>query len=342
MTSSFVLHPFDHSGASFPRLAHAHTRHSLGGKQRQFVLRLHGNTLYFKEPSRTSIYAVFGEFDSVLANDPDALVATWKKEVERDNFGAFGVRRDYFPGLAVRGQLLFVVQSQGRLWVKEHFDSQWFKLPSHALTFGVFDPRGARYIVSHLLIKVQSLLLDRALEPEILTLDRPRFVGPDANHFEQLARALSCFSFLPFFARHPLTFKSHSTFSEGEQQQEILRLFLKDDLLLRIWDLLLESNTFVGVHWSEGREERVDWSRQCEEGQRYLAGESRRTVERGIQKWGRNWRGNWAPQGARAEIRFSEEASAHERLEAVLLLREWMQDRLALADQKMILARIFN
>lgn len=134
---------------------------------------------------------------------------------------------------------------------------------------------------------------------------------------------------------HPFVFKAHSAFHQGEELVELrlrlrLWLFLPSPLARRAWDFLLERNTFVGLRWSEEREQN----------RRIPRTESQRVIKAGLEKWGRNWRGNWAPQRARLEIPFTQEVSAHERFEAVLLLREWMQDKFTPAEQKELLAHI--
>lgn len=170
MTNRFVLLPLEYKGADFDPSAQARTRLSLGGSARNFLLKMHGNTLFFKELGRAPVYAVFGEFDPSLARDASSLIKVWKREVERDNFGAFTCRRDYFSGLNVRGHFLFLVQSQGRIWIKEHFDARWFELPPHDKPFGVFDPKGVEHVVAALLKPAQTLLSDRVLDPSIRSL----------------------------------------------------------------------------------------------------------------------------------------------------------------------------
>lgn len=77
----------------------------------------------------------------------------------------------------------------------------------------------------------------------------------------------------------------------------------------------MRHHAFVGLNWHEGEE--AD--------NLYPRAKLERLWKAGIEKWGENWRGNWAPQRARFELTSDAVVSAHDQLASRLsLLRDFL------------------
>lgn len=334
----FVLHPWEHPAAKFNPRAHAETRLELGGKKRNFLLKLREGVLFFKEPSRAQIFAVPQIFEESLSTDAIGLISAFQREVAAGNYGALFTKRDYFPRLPVRGNFILLVCANGSGWMREHFDDLWFALPEWEKPLA-FDLWGAdlETRIPAILPSVKDSLLQRIVEPQVRKADTARWEGGTAEEFSALLLAASrLFLALPDSRESgsQLVFKvkSDSAFAPGERGY-FWRKFADGkhtDLSFKsayaspehevVWELLEKQFRFVGVKWSEGGEENEAYGRSRVES----------FFQEGLAQWGEEWRGNWAPQRASFEVAIPDfrNRSAVEKGEAVLLLREWLEGRL--------------
>lgn len=325
--SQFLLLPWEHAFSGASPKPHATARLTVGGKTRNFVLKMRDGVVFFKEPSRAPVFAIPELFDQNLSRDAIGLVSRWQNEVARNNFGAFVLKRDYFPKIPVRAQMLIILKPDGDGWMKEHFDSQWFLLPDDKRA--EVDVWNDKEVDSHVRLRlpfVQRSLINRALNPQVLELDSPTWKGESGEKISEVLIAATRLFIEPSNPWNDnehriLKIKSHSAFSKGDIEGFWLKHALHNPKFARVWELMEPRVQFVGVRWSEGGE-------QLEP--QYARNRSDKVFQEGLEKWGHLWRGNWAPQRASLWVQLPDVSSqsAHERLEAGLLLREWLSGKM--------------
>ena len=334
----FVVAPFEFLGSGLNSRAHAEARLEIGGKKRNFVLKLHDGVLYFKEPSRGQVFAVLQIFDANLARDSIGLISTWQREIAAGNFGAFVAKREFFAKLPIRGQFLMIVQSDGNGWMKEHFDGEWFSLPllDSPPKSDLWDEKSVETQIGELLPLVKASLLQRIVSPEIRQSDAPRFVGGDKDEFLLLIKAAARLFLADSAIQAPasLKLKSHSAFAKGEIESFWLKNALREPRFAAFWKILEREMPFVGVKWSEGGEQDRQYARP----------RAARFFEAGLEQWGENWRGNWAPQRGSLSFDVGDfcNCSAHEKLEAALQTRQWLRGKIAESEIEAILKTGLN
>lgn len=326
--SQFILLPWEHAFSGASSKPHATARLTLGGKARNFVLKMRGGVIFFKEPSRGQVFAIPELFDKNLSRDGIGLVSRWQNEVAAGNFAAFVTKRDYFPQLPVRAQMLMILKPDGSGWMKEHFDQEWFLLPDDKRAdVDVWNDKDVESQVRERLPFVQRSLLSRALDPQVLELDPPTWTSESGERIAELLVAATRLFIEPSNPwnddeRRVLEIKSHSAFSKGDIEGFWRAHALHNPRFARVWQLLEPRIQFTGVRWSEGGE--------VLEAQ-YARNRNDKVFGAGMEKWGELWRGNWAPQRASFRVQLPDVAnqSAHERLEAGLLLREWLRGKMS-------------
>ncbi|BCM89699.1 hypothetical protein IAD21_01546 [Abditibacteriota bacterium] len=324
--SQFVLLPYEYPFSGANSKPHATARLTVGGKARNFVLKIHEGTLYFKEPARSQIFVVLDEFDADLARDSIGLVSRWQQQVAQNNYGAFVTKRDYFPKIPVRAQILMVLNADGSGWMKEHFDSQWFLMPDEkAAPLDIWNDKEVEAQIRERLFPVQRQLINRALTPEILTAESPRWLAEDGDRITELLVAATRLFVPPSdywndAERRILKIKSHSTFAKGDIEGYWLKHAQHNLKFKQFWDILETHIQFVGIRWSEGGENLEQYGRRRNE----------KVFQAGLEKWGHLWRGNWGPQRASFKIELPDTTNqtAHERMEAALTLREWLNGKI--------------
>lgn len=317
--SSFVLSPWEHAATDFNPAPHAQTRLEIGGKKRNFLLKLREGVIWFKEPSRGAIFGTLALFPDNLTRDSIGLISAWQKEMAAENFGVLLTKRDYFPKTTCRGRLIFLFKGDGSGWMREHFDHNWFDIPpiEPFVPFSLWNPREAEEALQKFLGAARAQLINRAINPAVRELEPPQFFGPHADAFEAVLRAaLQLFVSATPHAR-TLQFKAHSSFAKGEIEGYDLNWCLRAPGFALVWKQL-ESTVLAGVNWSEGGEELTAYNQKRNE--KFHAA--------GLEKWGENWRGNWAPRRAKWSVELPTNApSAHEKIEAAKILRDWSRGK---------------
>lgn len=314
--SPFFIAPWEYPSTQFDAMPGATVRVEIGGKKRNLLLKTRGGRIFFKEPSRSQIYATTERFDEDLSGD--ALIEKWEATVEAENYGALTAKRDYLSRLPIRAQIIFIVRPDGSALAQEHFDGEtWFELPRASIAPDLWNADAVGDTIGLLLGSAQNAVLDRAIAPEIRSSEPVQFVGCTPAKFALLLRGAAS-AFVPDDVRARLqmavTFKSHSAFHAGEANSNFKWIERPAPDFARVWDLMLEHHPFVGLNWHEGEEADNSYPRARLE----------RLWKAGIEKWGDNWRGNWAPQRARFEWKSDAIVSAHDTLESRLELRDWL------------------
>ena len=334
--SQFILLPWEHAFSGASLKPHATARLTLGGKTRNFLLKMRNGVIFFKEPSRGQVFAITELFDQNLSRDAIGLVSRWQNQVAQNNFGAFVLKRDYFPKLPVRAHILLIVKPDGSGWMKEHFDEEWFLLPDDKRAdLDVWNDKHVESQVRDRLPFVQRSLINRALNPQVLELDLPTWKLESGEKISELLVAATRLFIEPSShwnqdERRVLKIKSHSAFSKGDIEGFWLKHALHNPKFARVWELLEPQIQFVGVRWSEGGEQLDQYGRSRNE----------KVFKEGLEKWGQLWRGNWAPQRASFRVQLPDVSSqtAHEQVEAGLVLRDWLREKMINSEIEQLLA----
>ena len=313
--SPFAILPWEHGGAQFDADPGATVRVELGGKKRNLLLKARGGRIFFKEPSRSQIYATLERFDADLRGE--ALIEQWATAVEAGNYGALATRRDYFVRLPVRAQMIFLVRADGSALVQEHFDGEtWFELPRAPIAVSLWHSGSVDDAAALLVGTAQNSILNRAIALDCRARDDAYFVGCTRATFALLTRG-AIDAFVPEKQRNRLIFevelKSNSAFQNGAEKSSFGSIPETSPDFGCAWELIKLHHPFVGLDWHEGAEH-----------SEYGRDKSARLSRAGIEKWGEDWRGNWAPQRARFEWKSDALISAHDQLESRLALRDFL------------------
>ncbi len=311
----FAIQPWEHRGARFDSAPGATARVEIGGKRRSFLLKMRNGRIFFKEPARGQIYATLQRFDGDWSGE--ALLEQWEAAVEADDYGALVTKRDYFVRLSVRAQLIFLMRADGSARVQEHFDGEtWFELPRAPVAVSLWHAGSVDDAAALLVGSAQNSLLNRAIAPAARAREAAQFVGCTRATFALLMRG-ALQAFVPERQRERLSFevelKSHSAFQSGADNAPFGSIPESSPDFGRAWALLQTRHPFVGLDWHEGAEH-SDYGRD----------QSARLSRAGFDKWGDNWRGNWAPQRARFAWKSDAIVSAHDQLESRLALRDFL------------------
>ena len=333
--SQFILLPWEHAFSGASPKPHATARLTVGGKPRNFVLKMREGVIFFKEPSRGAVFAIPELFKQELSCDAIGLVSRWQSEVAQNNFGAFITKRDYFPKLPVRAQIALILKPDGRGWMKEHFDDEWFLLPDDKRAeLDVWNDKDVESQVRERLPFVQRSLINRALDLPVLERDPPTWKLESGEKISKLLAAATRLFIAPSNPwnddeRRVLKLKSHSAFSKGDIEGFWLKHALHNPNFARLWELLEPRIQFVGVRWSQGGEQLDQYGRSRNE----------KVFNEGLEKWGELWRGNWAPQRASFRVPLPDVSNqtAHEQLEAGLLMRDWLRGKMSEAEMENLL-----
>ena len=334
MPPFFALAPWEYPGAKFDPTPHAITRADIGGREREIWLKMRAGVIYFKDAQHARVYAVTRLFDDAIAEDAERLVAVWKEEVGRENYGAFVVIRRKFPRSFATGSFCLILRADGSGWVKEHFDKTWQKflpLLSEPVLFWRRESLGK--IGATVVQKMQTQFLERTVKPTHFQTIPPQWTGSGADKMMQVLQGAAQL-FLTQFSSHlwwpsPLDwrYQSHSDFFNGGMKS------LSSSYPYSIWsnhfsqtrELVKWRNVFIGIEWKQAS---VD-----DEFAAQLKPNVRKSWARGLNQWGENWRGNWAGRQHRIDfgIPSFSTPSQHDKLEAAFVLRDFLTDKLPAA-----------
>ena len=330
MKPFFALAPWEYPGAVFDPTPHATTRAQIGGATRAIWLKMHGGIIYFREAARVQIYAISRVFESDLANDATALVAAWHDEIARENYGALVVTRRSWPGTLACGNFCLIIRADGSGWICESFDDSWLPFegaPGQQITLWKSLAFGD---VSASIVKNQRAhFLQRAVAPShfVAVPEQWRENGePSAQASAEMRRVLASAAKLwapeGYFTRSAnLNCLSNSEFFAGSVGDGFV--FDCHVRVRQIWDLAKWHFGYVGIEW-----------KRASDFPQLQAQYGPRVWKSSFDKWGEGWRGNWVARQFQSalELPATAGASKHDKLEAALLMRQWLRGKVA--DEK--------
>ena len=298
------------------RVAGARAQLEIGGRARNFLLKMREGTIYFAEPRRAPVWAITRVFERHL--DGEELTENWKTEIERANFGRFIIYRPNLPDTTVSTTLAMIHRADYAGWVREWFAPDWHETPIHRdrKTLDVWGDKfqnATRRAYSH----VGPALINRAMEPGERRDIPFQWVAGDEAELQRIF-ALAVRVFVRRNTDYPQqsgpfrrSFAASSPINEGGWfSQDWLSSFAADlqvsPAFLPMLRLMESHFVLVGLSWKKAH-------------------------HRPKNPWGERWRGRFetvAPEiSLSAEIESS--LSAHDRLEAQLELRDWLRDKIS-------------
>ena len=328
----FAIAPHEFAGASFDPEPGAVVRHELGGKTRRFWLKQRDGILYFREATRVQIFAVTRVFAETL--DENALIEAWKEAIGRDDYGVYFITHRGWPRTLAAGNFCVIVRADGKGWMREHFDEEWrdFGVERNGPpdfwgakpNFGaggseVFKAAGAQF-------------LERAVAPRHFVSVPARWVGGDGDEMVRVMRSAATLFFgssdYKSYAGKTLEWRcrSNSAFLGGSVAEGLV--WSDSYRVQRVWDIAKWHFGFVGVQWKKASDD-----------PELIAQYGPRVWKRGIETWGENWRGNWIGTQFKTELTSPplSPPSVHEKLEAALVLREFLGDKIPAAKLEKLL-----
>ena len=302
----FTVFPFEHRGAKFearPQLAVHFSRY-----EATFELKTCREWLFFRAKQQSE--AVFAIPLAPLGLDSPNECAQWLElALESGQLHRFVALEDAHPTL--EGTFLFFFAPNGRGFVREPWDKggpefKWNDAPVATDAFLKWPREEFLEVVARLMDykkskNVMLALVSRDIEDEQRSEAPLEWMCGSQNELEILTRAM----FQAQFDWNQTTSVTARFGSESEYGRAALSWVRRDNLypaevpsprLQTLSDLFLDFNTPVGHTW---------------EFQDAMGG-----------------RASWDPEGHSILIEVSAPTS-HERLEARLFLREWLQDKMA-------------
>ena len=305
MNDEFALLPWEYRGSGADLKAHAVIpKLTIHYQVRRFLVKMREGVIYFKDTTTGEVFAVLQRFENQM--DAESLVETVRESVAKRNFGHYIVRhRVSLRGYGSVVACVIFNYSNKTGWLKEWFEEDW-------LVFEKYDnPNDA-------IKKSEETLFDRVMNPkqrqdvpmqwlqgsqpelQQIMMAAYRVLAPDSIIPNQTAAGM----LLTLVAQSPLDVRvaNYDAFAD-------FSLFPKFKRTLQ------ERFSVRGMKW--------EWLNPG-----YLYDRTR--YDRGMEKWGENWRGNWVvnPRYVRLFLPLLQTSTAHERLEAALELRDWLQGKL--------------
>lgn len=325
----FSISPWEHRGSGDSTDPHAQTRLQIGGRERNFQLKMREGVIYFREPKHAPVWAITRHFEREMRGGE--LIESWRGEIERNNYGRFVVYRPSLPGTSINTTLAIVHRADYSGWLREWFARDWHQTPVHRdkKTLDVWGnnfQNATRRAYSH----GGDALINRAMEPgERRDIPLQWLAGDEA----ELNRIFALVVRL-FMRRDPTypqqsglfrrSFVASSPINEGGWfSQDWLSSFAADlqvspafEPLLRLMELHF---VLVGLSW-------------------------KKATDRPKTQWGERWRGRWETVAPDVQLAREVESwmSAHEKLEAQLELRDWLRDKVSPRQSANWLSKALN
>ena len=169
--TDFSLSPWEYRGSGASTAPHAKCRAQLGEREREFLLKMRGGVVYFKENKRAPLWAVTRVFERDLAGDE--LIEAWQSEVRRGNHGRYIV---YRPALLTNREnwresidtaMPLIQRADHSGWMREWFEPVWHEIPPHR-NGRELDVWGNQFqqATARAFYHVRDATLNRAIEPQ--------------------------------------------------------------------------------------------------------------------------------------------------------------------------------
>ena len=334
MKPFFALAPWEFPGADFDPTPHATTRADIGGRERTIWIKMREGVIYFKDAEHARVYAVTRLSDDEIAVDAERLVAVWKAEIARENYGAFLVIRHRFPRSFATASCCIILQADGSGWIKEHFDRDWTKfyslLPEPLRLWGR-KPLGHKG--EFIFQQMHSHFLERAVSPAHFQSIEPRWTNGSAEEMMTVARSAAQLWQIPYPASKTLEWicQSNSAFFNESSILPFRYASHYQSTFNEIQEWVRWHYAFVGIAWIKATE-----NAELQEQMRY---KQRKNWLRSVDKWGENWRGNWSGTQFKLQL-FAppiSNASMHDKLEAARVMQKFLAGRMPADEIEAIL-----
>lgn len=334
MQPFFAISPWEYPGIDFESTPQAVTRLEIGGKKRNFWLKMRDGVLFFREPTLVPLFAIPKLFDQNVAHDPERLVEVWKEEIERQNYGAFLISHRLWPNTPASANYCIILRAEGSGWIKEHFDVQWqqFALQG-ASSLNLWRSGSAYSDVTDLVVRsTRSLFLARSVDAAHFRTVAPHWSGGGSQEMLSVLRSAAYLLVKPeelsSFDKHPLEWncKSGSSFWAGSVSGSLA--YSSSHHLNLVWNIAKWHYGFVGVEWKKASDS-PDLQAQF----------GTRTWKQGFDRWGENWRGNWIGSQYQDKLFMPSlgTPSHHDKLESALVLREFLRDKMPVGKMNALL-----
>ena len=333
MTPFFAIAPWEYPGASFDPAPHAIVRAKIGGREREIWIKMREGVIYFKDAEHARVYAVRRLFDDKIAADAERLIAVWRVEIARENYGAFLVIRRKFPRSFATGSFCLIARDDGNGWIKEHFDREWREFSCKASDFRLWSDapyfllsKNWRYVGNTVIDRMQTLFRDRTVRPTHFEAVAPHWLRGNSGEMAHVVRGAALLFSLNDSNRDAnelarmWTYQSNSLFFNAISE-DTFPLFPRRPHFIQIQDLVKWHYAFIGVNC-------IKVSADVEL-QEKMGVKTRKNWRRGLEKWGEDWRGNWSTQPYQTTFRVSppREPSHHDKLETALTMREFFKGK---------------
>ena len=342
--NEFSILPWEYRGSGASTTASAWAEASIGGHKRQFSLRMREGVIYFREPKGASIWAVTRQFERDLAGDE--LINAWRDELKRENYGRYLLYTPYLFGGRLGNKarsgtetaLGLVHRADYSGWAREWFDDQWRDIPAHrdgrALdVWGKSWSDASKRAYAH----VQTDLVERAL-PASVRRDIPtRWVSGDEAELRRifgLALALFVRSLDDRRVVGSCVLAASNPISAGGWKWMVSPAYRHDLRFASAWkpltELIQQKFVLVGMMWQ--RREAQPSARNAD------------YVKLQRARFGDDWRGDWRVQTPEVTlpIQLVARISAHEKLEATLQLRDWLNGKVSPQKSKNWLSKALD
>ena len=324
----FSILPWEYRGSGASVGAHAAME--IGGRKRQFSLKMRDGVIYFKEPKRAPLWAVTRVFERALAGDE--LVEAWSAEMARENYGRYLV---YRPHLVVDDAshdnsaptaIALIHRGDWSGWAREWFAPHWHELPVHRDgrrldVWGSKFQAATRRAFRH----VGADLLDCVLPDDARREIETRWIAGDEAELRRVFEWATQLFVRPksglnrpaywgpwfFVASNPVSVGGWG-FSGSPAYHADLNF---SPAFWPLLDVMRDNLHFVAMKW-EALE---------------IRSPAGGYAERQREVWGDAWRGNWKVDTPfiALQIKQQETLSAHDKLEASLQLRDWLRDKIS-------------
>jgi len=336
--NEFSILPWEYRGSGHSTAPGAQTESEIGGRKRQFTLKMREGVIFFKEPERAPMWAVTRIFERDLKGEE--LVEAWRREMANENYGRFVVYRPQLGdpagryGAGVRATLALVQRADYSGWAREWFDSTWLDVPAHR-DGKKLDLWEDRFQAASLraLYHTRDALLDRDLPAAVRRDIEPHWVAGDEAGLQRVfALAVRLFARdetdVPVDPGPQWSFAAANPVEPGGWSvvAPVAYYYNSELRFSTVWEPLLKllerHFVWVGMNWKQNELSGFPDIIETPTGTR-IVGELVHKSD--------DWRGQWQVETPFITLNARPVAtlSAHDKLEATLELRDWLQGKIS-------------
>ena len=294
--------------------------------------------IYFQDAARVQTFAVPKLCDPQLSTDAKALIKTWKREVEIGNYGVYAMTRRTWPGTLATSSFCIILSADGHGWIAEHFDKGWqqFEIPLPQ-TLDLWRKRPFGEECARVAKQMRAQFLDRTVEEADFHSLPQQWIGGTTEAMVDVLRSAALLWVTPEklgkSANNPLEWrcKSNSLFYEGGVSSDLV--WASSHRYNKVWEIVKRRHYFVGIEWKRASALPALQSHYSD-----------KVWQQGFEKWGENWRGNFVGQQYQTTLTAPplSTPSHHDKLEAALVLRDFLRDKLPAEQIEAMLQEALN